>query len=121
VKNAFKTNDKTTQPCSRERSVKVTSPAKARAHVFISGGVQGVFFRSETRLEAKKRSVSGWIRNLPDGRVEAIFEGEEAHVKELVEFCRRGPPGARVTGTNVEWETYTGKLSDFEVRNGFHF
>jgi acylphosphatase len=99
----------------------VTSPAKARAHIFISGRVQGVFFRSETRLEAKKRGVSGWIANLPDGRVEAVFEGEEASVRELVEFCRRGPRGARVTGMNVEWETYTGKFEDFEVRSGFDF
>lgn len=63
---------------------------KARAHVFISGRVQGVFFRSQTRHEANKYSVNGWVRNLPDDRVEAVFEGEEEDVKRLIEFCKRG-------------------------------
>lgn len=61
---------------------------KTQAHVFVSGRVQGVFFRSEMRREATRRGVRGWVRNLPDGRVEAIFEGEEQNVKALVEFCR---------------------------------
>jgi acylphosphatase len=86
---------------------------KVRAHVFISGMVQGVFFRSETIDEAKKLGVKGWVRNLPDGRVEAVFEGEEKSVKELIEFCRRGPPGARVTGVNIIWENYTGEFRSF--------
>jgi acylphosphatase len=94
---------------------------KVRAHVFVAGGVQGVFFRSETRDEAKKRGVTGWVKNLPDGRVEAIFEGEEASVKELVEFCRKGPSGARVTSLSVSWETWTGELKDFEIRSGWSF
>jgi len=94
---------------------------KVRAHVFITGGVQGVFFRSETRNEAKKCGVKGWVRNLPDGRVEAIFEGEEENVKELIEFCKRGPQGARVTGVDVIWENYTGEFRDFEIRYGYHF
>jgi acylphosphatase len=96
-------------------------PVKVRAHVLVSGRVQGVFFRSETRDEAKKRGVMGWVRNLPDGRVEAVFEGEEASVNELVEFCRRGPPGARVTNINVAWETRTGKFNDFEVKSSWRF
>lgn len=94
---------------------------QVRAHVLVSGGVQGVFFRSETRYEAKKHGVKGWVRNLPDGRVEAIFEGEEGSVKELVEFCRRGPSGARVTGIDVVWEDYTGKFKDFKIRYGYRF
>jgi acylphosphatase len=89
---------------------------KVRAHVFISGMVQGVFFRSETRDEAKKLGVKGWVGNLSDGRVEAVFEGEEKNVKGLIEFCRRGPPGARVTGVNLIWENYTGEFRNFEVR-----
>jgi len=89
---------------------------KVRAHVFVSGKVQGVFFRSETRREAKKRGVKGWVRNLPDGRVEAIFEGEEKSVKELIEFCKRGPPGARVTNVEVFWESPTGEFKDFEIK-----
>jgi len=87
-----------------------------RAHVFIYGRVQGVFCRSETMHEAKKRHVRGWIRNLPDGRVEAVVEGEENNVKELLEFCKCGPPGAAVRKVEVSWEPYTGEFSDFEIR-----
>lgn len=94
---------------------------KVRAHVFVNGRVQGVFFRSETRYEAKKRGVKGWIRNMPDDRVEAVFEGKEESVKELIEFCRRGPRGARVTGINVIWESYTGEFRDFKIRYGYRF
>jgi len=94
---------------------------KVRAHVFISGMVQGVFFRSETRDEAKKLGVKGWVRNLSDGRVEAVFEGEEKSVKELIEFCRWGPPGARVTDVNMIWENYTGEFRNFEVKYGYRF
>lgn len=94
---------------------------KVRAHVFISGRVQGVFFRSETRYEAKKRGVKGWVRNMPDGKVEAVFEGEEKSVKELIEFCRRGPSGARVKNIHVIWENYTGEFKDFEIRYGYRF
>lgn len=89
---------------------------KVRAHVFISGRVQGVFFRSETRRKASEQHIKGWIRNLRDGRVEAIFEGEEKSVKELLEFCRRGPLGARVVRLDVIWETYTGNFRDFRIR-----
>ncbi|MGB9683447.1 MAG: acylphosphatase [Candidatus Bathyarchaeales archaeon] len=88
---------------------------KVRAHVFVSGRVQGVFFRSETKHEARLRGVMGWVRNLPDGRVEAVFEGEEEAVKELIEFCRRGPPGARVVKVDVKWENYTGEFRSFEI------
>ena len=94
---------------------------KVRAHVFISGMVQGVFFRSETRDEAKKLGVKGLVRNLSDGRVEAVFEGEEKSVKELIEFCRRGPLGARVTDVDIIWENYTGEFRNFEVRYGYRF
>ncbi|MEM3458044.1 MAG: acylphosphatase [Candidatus Bathyarchaeia archaeon] len=94
---------------------------KTRAHVIISGRVQGVFFRSETQHEARKYSVKGWVRNLPDGRVEAVFEGEEENVKKLIEFCKRGPPSARVTEVNVVWEDYTGEFKNFEIRYGYGF
>lgn len=91
---------------------------KVRAHVFVSGIVQGVFFRSESKRKAAQDALTGWIRNLPDDRVEAVFEGEEEAVKELVEFCRRGPPGAKVTGIDVAWERYSGEFRDFKIRFG---
>ena len=56
---------------------------------------------------------------MPDGRVEAVFEGEQGNVKKLIEFCKRGPPGARVTNTDVIWENYTGEFRDFEIRHGY--
>ncbi len=86
-----------------------------RAHVFVSGRVQGVFFRSETSREARRYNVTGLIRNLSDGRVEAIFEGEKENVEKLIEFCKRGPHAARVTKVKVILETYTGEFSDFRI------
>ncbi len=81
----------------------------------MNGRVQGVFFRSETKHEARKRGVTGWVRNLPDGRVEAIFEGEEHLVNELVQFCKRGPPGARVTRVDVTRLSYAGEFKNFDI------
>jgi len=81
--------------------------------------VQGVFFRSETKYEAVKRNVCGWVRNLPDGRVEAVFEGEQTTVEELVEFCERGTRGARVSKVEVRWEEYRGEFKRFRIRYGY--
>jgi len=92
---------------------------KIRAHVFVSGRVQGVFFRSETEYEAVKRNVCGWVRNLPDGRVEAVFEGEKAAVEELVKFCRRGPRGARVSNVEVQLEEYKGEFKELRIKYGY--
>lgn len=87
-----------------------------RAHIFVEGRVQGVFFRHETRVEARKKSVKGWVRNLPDGRVEAIFEGEKGKVDEMIDFCKRGPSGARVTRVEVVWEESSSDYQDFTIR-----
>jgi acylphosphatase len=92
---------------------------KVRARVVVNGRVQGVFFRSETQDEASRRGVTGWVRNLPDGRVEAVFEGEKDKVDALIEFCRRGPPGARVTRVEVTWSDYTGEFKSFSIRYGY--
>jgi acylphosphatase len=89
---------------------------KVRARVIVAGWVQGVFFRSETRRLANAYGVTGWVRNLEDGRVEAVFEGEEESVKRLVEFCRKGPPAARVDNVDVSWERYSGSFDDFQIR-----
>ena len=89
---------------------------KARAHVFISGLVQGVFFRSSTCGEAQKLGVKGFVRNLPDGRVEAVFEGEKEKVEKIVAWCRKGPPTAWVEKVEVIWEEYKGEFRDFSRR-----
>jgi len=88
---------------------------KARVHVFVNGIVQGVFFRQKTRREAEILGVTGWVRNLPDGRVEAVFEGEETAVKAMEEYCHRGPSSAIVTNVDSIWELYRGEFSDFEA------
>jgi len=85
----------------------------------VSGRVQGVFFRSETQDEALRHGLTGWVRNMPDGRVEAVFEGEKDRVDRLVEFCRRGPMGARVSNVEVVWENYTGEFHGFKIRYGY--
>jgi acylphosphatase len=92
---------------------------KVRAHVLISGRVQGVLFRSETQDEARRQGVTGWVRNLPDGRVEAVFEGEKVMVDRLIDFCRRGPPGAKVTRVEVTWGDYNGEFKGFSIRYGY--
>jgi acylphosphatase len=86
-----------------------------RAHVFISGRVQGVFFRANARREALRLGVKGWIRNLYDGRVEAVIEGEEDKVKMMVEWCKRGPPGAIVSKVEIFWEPYKGEYKSFDI------
>jgi acylphosphatase len=92
---------------------------KARAHVFVNGRVQGVFFRSETRRNANRYGVKGWVRNLPDRRVEAVFEGEKDDVQALVDFCKHGPSGAKVTDVDVTWETYTGEFDGLKIKYGY--
>ena len=89
---------------------------KTRAHVFVSGYVQGVFFREMTKRQSESLNVKGWVRNRDDGRVEAVFEGEEQNVEKMVGFCRRGPPRATVTATEVKWEDYLGESDSFDIR-----
>jgi acylphosphatase len=88
---------------------------KVRVHVAVQGRVQGVFFRWETRRRAHKEGVTGWIRNLPDGRVEGVFEGDKIQVERVVDFCRRGPLGARVQSIQVNYEEFKGEFSDFRI------
>jgi len=91
---------------------------KARVHVRISGYVQGVFFRYHTRELAKRLGLQGWVRNTPDDRVEAVFEGEKGAVERILEFCHRGPSGAQVADVEIKWEQPRGEFSGFEVRYG---
>jgi acylphosphatase len=86
-----------------------------RRHVVVRGFVQGVFFRDSVRRLASSLGVSGWVRNTGDGAVEAVFEGEPDSVARLVDFCRRGPRGARVDGVELSEEIVEG-LSGFSIR-----
>jgi acylphosphatase len=92
---------------------------KARAHVYISGRVQGVFFRSDTKELADRLGVEGWVRNTRDGRVEAVFEGEKEKIEEMLNFCHRGPHGASVGDVEVEWQELTGEFTGFGIRYGW--
>jgi acylphosphatase len=85
-----------------------------RVHVWVSGRVQGVFFRATTVDEAAARGVAGWVRNGSDGRVEAVFEGEKSAVEAMIAWCRKGPPAARVSAVEVTWEEPKGE-ADFTV------
>ena len=89
--------------------------ANIRAHVFVEGQVQGVCFRAETREAAERCGVTGWVRNLYDGRVEVVFEGGEEEVERAVAWCQHGPPHASVTHVEVSREPYTGKFPTFSI------
>ena len=89
---------------------------KLKAHIIVSGRVQRVHFREKTREKAEEFGVFGWVKNLSDGRVEAVFEGEKAKVEEMVEWARRGPFWAKVNGLETSWEEYQAEFSNFEIR-----
>jgi acylphosphatase len=87
-----------------------------RAHVYVSGDVQGVFYRDSTRQKARQLGLSGWVKNLPDGRVEALFEGPSEKIREMVRWCEQGSPHAAVENVDVEFDSAREDLSGFEVR-----
>jgi len=95
----------------------VNAPAK-RLHVTISGRVQGVFFRANTLHQALALGLSGWVRNLPDGRVETIFEGEPGKAEEMLDWCKTGAPPARVDHVDYTEESADGKFTDFKIISG---
>jgi len=88
---------------------------RIRTRVFVSGRVQGVYYRANTRDAARTRNVDGWVRNLDDGRVEAVFEGDEAAVEEMIEWCHTGSPAATVRDVDVTHEEPQGE-SGFAIR-----
>ena len=89
---------------------------KGRAHIWISGQVQGVFFRDTTRKKAEDLRLTGWARNLPDGRVESIFEGDKEAIEKIIEWAKEGPDTARVENVEVKWEEFRDEFSSFTVR-----
>ncbi len=88
---------------------------EARAHLFVSGRVQGVFYRDHTRRWATSSGLSGWVRNLADGRVEVLVEGEKKKIESLIDRLKEGPPMSRVEKVTTEWDEYTGEFSDFRI------
>jgi acylphosphatase len=89
--------------------------AVVQAHLFISGTVQGVSFRASTREQARQRAVTGWVKNLKDGRVEALLQGPRDKVDEVIQWCHRGPPAAKVEKVVVMWEKVEEEFKDFDV------
>jgi acylphosphatase len=89
--------------------------ARVRAHVFVTGYVQGVFYRHSAAQRARALGVTGWVKNLPDGRVESVIEGKEEAVRTLVQWCRSGPPHATVEDVEVSWESFSGDFSGFRA------
>ncbi len=89
--------------------------AKQRVRLFVKGKVQGVFFRQALKVMAKKHNISGWVKNLKNGRVETLLEGEDMDVSTVVEWCHAGPANARVEDIEIKNEKFKGEFSKFEV------
>ncbi|CAN5643624.1 acylphosphatase [soil metagenome] len=89
---------------------------RERAHVYVSGNVQGVFFRDSTRQKAEELGLLGWVKNTPDGRVEAVFEGPTEDVRKMVDWCENGPSQADVEDVEAEYDEAEGEPESFEVR-----
>ncbi|MCL4537129.1 MAG: acylphosphatase [Nitrospirae bacterium] len=89
---------------------------KVRAHLYISGRVQGVYYRAFTQEVADSLGLTGWVRNRPDRKVEAVFEGEKDLIEKAIMKCHQGPPASRVTDIDVTWENQLEDFSDFRIR-----
>lgn len=88
---------------------------KIQCHFVVSGRVQGVCYRMYACDEAERLGLTGWVKNLSDGTVEIVVEGEESDVKQFLQWCRRGPPHARVTGVKEEYSPATGEFGSFSI------
>jgi acylphosphatase len=101
----------------KERYDIITPKARMeiRAHVFVSGRVQGVFFRDHTQRWASSLSLTGWVRNLYDGRVETVMEGEKEIIEGLIAKLKQGPPMADVTNVEISWEDFKGEFDGFRI------
>lgn len=86
-----------------------------RAHIFIYGEVQGVFFRRTAKLEAEKLGLVGWVRNRPHGEVEIVAQGPKVNVNQFIKWCKKGPPFAKVEGVEVEWRKNLEDFEEFEI------
>ncbi len=89
---------------------------KVRVHILVSGRVQGVFFRDSTRMQAERLGVFGWVKNMEDGKVEAVLEGEKYIIEKVIEWVKRGPIIAKVENIDIEWQEYKGEFKGFEIK-----
>lgn len=87
-----------------------------QAHIFISGSVQGVGYRQFVKQNALKLGLTGWVRNTEDGRVEAVFQGDETHIENMIAKCKKGPFLAEVERIGFEWETIDKRFEDFRIQ-----
>lgn len=109
---------KTFDTTSHDKNILLSSnddEKKVRAHIFVSGKVQGVYFRKYTAETAMQNHVVGWVKNLIDGRVECVAEGRPYQINNLINWCRIGPPNAIVNSVDINYEPYIGEFSDFIV------
>ena len=88
---------------------------KAKVHIIVSGRVQRVYFRGYTKDEAQKHNINGWVRNLPDGQVEAVFEGEKEDIDKLINRVSKGPSYSKVTSLDVDWLKFRDEFSNFQI------
>jgi acylphosphatase len=88
----------------------------ARIHILVSGQVQGVYFRENTRKKAEELGISGWVRNMLDGRVEIMAEGNREKLEELARWAEQGPAFAKVDDLQTDWPGYKGDLGEFQIK-----
>ena len=87
-----------------------------QAHLIISGRVQGVFYRATCEEIAESLGLNGWVRNLPSGQVEVLAQGEKEKIEKLIEWCKKGPPSAKVSDVKIEWQEVSKTFTSFEVK-----
>jgi len=87
-----------------------------RIHIFVSGRVQGVFYRKHIQKKARSLHLVGWVKNIIDGRVEILVEGEKEYIEQFLKECKEGSAFTKVQNIEIEYESYTGEFGDFEVR-----
>ena len=90
---------------------------KSRIHIFVSGKVQGVFFRENTRKKAAEFGLSGFVRNLPNGKVEAVFEGDKEKIEKIIQWIKKGPETAQIENIEIDWQNYQEEFINFEITN----
>jgi len=90
---------------------------KSTVHVVISGRVQGVWFRANTKQKAEQLGMTGWVRNTADGKVEALFEGDEKHIQEMIDWCHRGPPMAQIDNVEITEQSSSNGFDGFSIKH----